>query len=477
MSLPAYKIDNEEQAHAALAEMKRYLSVEPPSFIDEKFKKQAAFLRDPSKRRAVQCTRRAGKSYGIGLGLYKDAYEDPGCSVVYLGLTRPSAKRIMWKDIIKNIDKRFGLGMKPNESELVARLPNSSEIHILGADSSPKEMEKALGTKLKRVVIDEAGSFRQDLRKLVYEILEPALSDYDGAIDLVGTPTELINSFFFDVTTGKEQAGWSIHKWNTYDNPYMEAKWKTRMDRLIAENPRIVETPGFRRMYLNEWVIDTSSLVYKYDESRNSIDSLPDGDYVYTLGIDLGYEDPSAFVVAAYREYDRKLYFVDCYKRSGMNLTEVAQRIAYYQKKYDLHYMVIDNASKQGVEEIKDRYNLNLIPAEKKGKNEYIELMNAEYIQGNIQVLTPNCDELPTEYGALIWDKEATKRAEHPNCANHAADAALYAFRHCFNYLAEPAPEIRAIDDEIEEALDQEFMRDIDEEDKPFWEQDWRDVI
>jgi hypothetical protein len=45
---------------------------------------------------------------------------------LYIGLTRESAKRIMWKDVLKAINRRHKLGIRFNESELSARLRNIS---------------------------------------------------------------------------------------------------------------------------------------------------------------------------------------------------------------------------------------------------------------------------------------------------------------------------------------------------------------
>jgi len=74
------------------------------------------------------------------------------------------------------------------------------------------------------VVIDEAQAFGIDLRQLVYGVLKPAVADYRGTIVLTGTPGNLIKGLFFDVTNGRE-AGWSGHRWTTYDNPYMAEQW------------------------------------------------------------------------------------------------------------------------------------------------------------------------------------------------------------------------------------------------------------
>lgn len=439
-----------------------------PQIVDYSFVDQAKFIDDPHFRKAAQCTRRAGKSNGIGRCLLKESYDYPGASNLYIALTRSSAKNILWKDVLKTINRDLNLGMKFNETELVAKLRNDSQIMLAGADNSHTEMEKYLGGKYRCAVVDEAGSFRQDIRKLVYENLEPAVSDYNGWVGLIGTPTEIIQGLFFDVCNGNEK-GWNLHKWDTINNPYMREKWLKRIALLIETNPRIIETPAFRRMYRNEWVIDEESKVYKYKRDFNDCESIPDEADTHVLGIDLGFNDASAFVVSAFGDYDRNLYFKEAYKKSGMIISDVAQRIKYYVDKYNPIACVIDNASKQAVEELKQRYDLDLKAADKTGKSDFIEMMNSDYQQGYIKHLMPECNGLSVEHGALIWDDKAKpKWIEHPSCENHLSDAALYNWRYCYPYLAKTKPHKKTEQEQIEDWFDERANQS--DEEKPFWE-------
>lgn len=462
------QIESVEDAEIILAELEaEFNSHYKPNFVDRSFRTQAAFIDDQNSRKAAQCTRRAGKSVGIGRCLLKESYDYPGASNLYLALTRGSAKNILWKDVLKSINRDLTLGIKFNEAELIARMPNDSQIMLAGADNSHSEMEKYLGGKYRCAVVDEGGSFRQDMRKIIYENLEPAVVDYNGWVGIIGTPTEIIQGLFFDICQGKEP-GWSLHKWETQDNPYMREKWLKRIALLIETNPRVIETPAFRRMYKNEWVIDKESLCYKYKVGFNDCDVIPEDADTHVLGIDLGFNDASAFVVGAFGQYDRDLYFKEAYKKSGMIISDVAQRIKYYIDKYNPIACVIDNASKQAVEELKQRFDLPLTAAEKTGKSDFIEMMNSDYIMGHIKHLTPTCNDLSKEQGALIWDDKAKpKWIEHPLCENHLSDAALYTWRYCYPYLAKAKPRKKT---ELE-VIDEWFDNYAEAEDKkPFWE-------
>lgn len=404
--------------------------------LDVSFAKQFKFIKDPAKLKAGFCTRRAGKSYGIGLALVQACLDNAGTSSLYVALTRESAKRIMFKDVLHVINRKHDLGMEFNNSDLTVRFANGSLLYLMGMDSSEDEAHKALGQKFKLAVVDEAASFRRDLRDIVYKVLRPAATDLNGQIILIGTPSNITKGLFFDVVHGKEP-GWALHQWSAFDNPYIADKWRAEIEELKSTNPLVIETPWFKQMYLGQYVVDVDSLVYKFNYERNAVAEIP-SDLTYVLGVDLGFDDPSAFVVVGYKDLDRKLYILDIYKQSKMIISDVAERIKYYEKTYQPVRMVIDNAAKQSVEELKQRFQIPLIAADKHGKAEFIEIMNSEFIMGNILAKSDSCEQLFSEYETLIWDDKSAKRQEHPNCDNHLADAALYAWRNCYNYLNSP---------------------------------------
>jgi hypothetical protein len=219
----------------------------------------------------------------------------------------------------------------------------------------------------------------------------------------------------------------------------MAEKWAGEIRELREANPLVEETPLYQQHYLGRWVVDDSKLVYRYLPGRNDAVELPrlgESGWSYVLGVDLGYEDATAFCVVAYHQHDKTLYVVHAEKHLGLDVTATAERIRRLASGYDLSRIVVDNANKQAVEEMKRRHGLPLHPADKTGKADFIELMNGDFIQGYVKLL-PEAKPLASEYAELVWDDKSEKRQEHPNCANHCADAALYAWRYAYPYLAE----------------------------------------
>lgn len=454
------KITSREQALLILERLGSIKASKDYSFGNKDFPKQMDFINEDGPLNSALCTRRAGKSYGVGEKLFKKCYDYPGCTVLYLALTRDSAKRIMWKDVLKDIAKRKNIAYTANGTDLEMTLAsNGSVIKLAGADADERQREKFLGGKYPYVVIDEAGSFSNDLEALVYEYLEPAVSDYNGTIDLIGTPTFFHQGFFCKVTEGKEP-GWNIHKWNTFDNPFMP-NWKERIEIIKIRNPKVEETPGYKRMYLGQWVIDDSNLIFKFNPEKDFVDKLPAGEISgQVLGIDLGWNDATAYSLSRYYDNDDCLYFIDAWKKSEQIIDAVVETIKGYITDYEIHTIVIDNASKQVVESLKVRfelYDVVIHAAEKTDKFEHIELMNSDFIMGRIKLLKPKTKALSDEYADLILDPNSRKKAEHPACENHLCDASLYAWRHARNYLERPLdPEI-CLEDRIEQEMENHF--------------------
>jgi len=464
-------VKNRAQALVVLNRIEAIRRRPKPSFVDLDFPEQAAFVNDNAPLSAALCTRRAGKSYAVGLKLFKKAYDFPGSTVLYLALTRDSAKRIMWRDVLKDIAKKRKIDCNPNQTNLEMTLPNGSMIKLAGADADAKEKEKFLGGKYPYVAVDEAGSFSTDLKQLIYEYLEPAVADYDGSIDLIGTPTIFWQGFFCHVTEGKEN-GWSLHGWNTMNNPHME-HWPKRLAMLKERDPRIEETPGYKRMYLGQWVKDLDALIYKFSLSHNLVEEAPDESTMVgqVLGIDLGFNDATAYTLSRHYKHDDTLYFVHAYKKSGQIVDDVVATLNSYIEKYNVVQMVFDNASKQVVETIRSRfalYDVVISAAEKTDKIQYIEIMNSDFITGRIKLVRSTTLELQDEYLNLIKDPNSIVVKEHASCDNHLCDSSLYAWREARNYMEGAAPAKISEEARIEAELEQKLVDDLRKQNEDF---------
>lgn len=371
----------------------------------------------------------------------------PGSNILFIGLTRASAKGIVWKDILIAINKRYGLNAVFNKSELTMTLPNGSIIAVTGVDVDESEMLKLLGKKYRLVCIDEASMYTIDTRTLVYGVLRPAMIDPSssgdrGTICMMGTSSNFPRGLFYDVTTGTEP-GWSLHTWSALDNPYVRVNFQKELDEIAKDRPMYMETPQFKQFYLNKWVVDEDKLVYKLSEARNLYSELPkalspDG-WTYILGVDTGWEDDNAFVLCAYHQHDPHLFVVKTYNKNHMTFDQVVAKIQEFlcDPVQAPVKVVIDGANKQGVESMRVRSTIPFEYADKADKVTFIEMLNGDLIQGKVLINKEN-RALVQEMMGLVWktdgEKIVTPKKEHPALSNHLCDAFLYAWRNGFHF-------------------------------------------
>lgn len=399
--------------------------------LDESYPEQAKFVLDPALFVCAFTTRRAGKSSGFAYKFFRKAQSYKGSDLMmpYIALTRDSARNIMWP-VLQEISRKEGIGAEFKESTLTCRA-FGCDIKLFGADMR-NFMDRLRGIKTPLATIDEVQGFRGHVGELIDDVLTPAIGDFDdGQLCVAGTPGPVPKGYFYDITTGK--GGFSVHTWSAFQNPYIKAR---RMVDLIMEKKGWSwEHPTIRREWLGEWVADSDALVYKFDDALNRAAALPEGEWTYVIGVDLGYDpDPTAFVVCAYSEHDHNLYVIETYKATKLIISDVVERMRYFERKYEGAITIVDAADKQAVEEMKQRYGIGLIAAEKHGKAGFIELMNSDMRRGLVKVVSG--EDLAEEWGNLIWDTESDKRVEDGRYDNHLADACLYAWRYCYNYLA-----------------------------------------
>lgn len=438
-----------------------------PSLRNPSFVKQNQAIDDVSKLRAWNCTRRAGKSTAAAIDLVETLEKYPNNKNLYLALTLDSARGILW-DELKNMNDKAKLGLDFKEQRSIVVHPNGSSIRMFGVDANAKEMRKVLGQKYKKVFIDEAGSMTIDMEKLCYQMIEPALMDLDGQLTLLGTCENIPNTFFEKVTMWNEKR-WSVTKWTTADNPYLKEAWSREVGLMIAENPKIVEASWFKTHYLNIWCQDDDLLIIPFSEERNECSDLPSNiEWNFVLGVDLGYNDATAFSVVAFSPYHKACYRVFGYKESGLILSKAGEEIEKIRKSFDFHKIVIDGANKQGVEDLKQRMKLPLVEAEKTGKPTYLKALKDDVITGNFKIIKGSGDGLKKEWGQLQW-VDMNQLKEDPRCQNHESDATLYAWRECRHYAGlsiAPKHEINTDDymRELEEKQAREIIKQQQEE-------------
>jgi hypothetical protein len=221
---------------------------------------------------------------------------------------------------------------------------------------------------------------------------------------------------------------------------------RSYLDEQKRKHPGIERTDSWRREWEAEWIILTTSLIYRFGKCNLlghpecvEVDtgkpiSAPTPAFlataVYVLGIDLGYNDPTALVVCAYNTaYSNKLYVIETFQQSGMLVADVHAKLEELEGRYGFTYMVGDSSSLQVFESLRQTYGHNIEKANRIGKLSHQLMVNSD-LQTRVVVIAEDNDELVRQLSTCRWEPkelEKGKYVEDPKDANHLADAFLYA--------------------------------------------------
>lgn len=441
---------------------------------------QARAAGDASRRKAVRCPRRAGKSWYVLSEALEGSLRKKHSVWVVVGLTRPSVKQIFWS-LLKQLNRDLELGLSFLEVELTATFTNGSTILFRGAESRA-EIEKLRGGQYDGVIIDECKSFHPlILTELVQDVIEPALNDRRGKLILVGTPGEILAGPFYEATCEPpiEHLGhdglkrfsncpygsvvdglsvWSFHTWTVQDNIEVPHLWAEALE-IKKIRGYSDDHPTWRREFLGHWVPSNNILVYRYQPKRHDWDGygLPEGhEWRKVLALDIGFRDADAICVWAYSPTCYDIYCTYAEKRPHLNITQLAKWIHIVRETECGNNPEVMTGDFGGLatkvfEELAVIHGLPFEPAEKREKNDFIEIMNNEYDAQRIHIIY-NPDEsqidengkpltLSAELLTNRWLEKSIgtpKKVEDPKTPNDLCDAHLYGWRWCDHRRAQP---------------------------------------
>jgi hypothetical protein len=457
LSINNVKLKAELAKRAKAVANKKKFSIE-----DFCFDKQIDFIRDPARFKTAVCSRRAGKSIACAADLINTALTKKG-DVAYLTLSRVSAKRIIWRELLK-INKDYELGGIPDNTDLSLKMPDGNIIFVSGAKDAT-DAEKWRGMAFSKIYIDESQAFRAYIQDLIEDILEPALTDYNGSLSLIGTPGPVPAGYFYDAA---HNPAWSHHAWTMQQNPHIKLKSGREPIEIIQElaNRRglKVSDASIQREYFGQWIKDLDSLVFKFDNIANICLDIPKN-LTYIFGIDIGYKDADAIAVLGYSHFTGKVYLVEELVTSKQDITSLVGQIKALQDKYKPVKMVMDAGAlgKKIQEEIRIRHQLPIEAADKHRKFEYIALLNDDLRSGKFQAYPGS--RFAEDTNLVQWNYDDPARPKVSDVYHtDIGDAILYAHREAKHYFKMLEPEKLQINsDKYMDMLEQKAMEKFEE--------------
>lgn len=442
------------------------------------FQQQIPFGLDQARYQTAVTPRRAGKTYAIAAKLLAVALRKPGCTCLYLTLSRLNAKRIVW-EVVKELNRRYELGGTVLEGDLCVSFASGSRIYLSGA-SDRGEIEKFRGLALGIVVIDEAQSFPRYLEQLVDEVLVPALTDYAGTLALVGTPGPVPVGYFHDKT---RHAAWAHHGWSVFDNVHLARKsgrtTQSLLEDELARRGVTVDDPIIQREWFGRWVLDTNSLVFRYDAARNGR-RVPENHHTdHVISVDLGFDDSDAIAVLGWSADSPALDLVVERITAKQTITPLLAQIQELYDRFNPQAIIMDmgGLGKKIAEELQERSGLPIEAADKARKLEHIELLNDAMRTG--RMWAPVDSRFANDCMLVEWDKSDPHKPEiSDRFHSDICDAVLYGWRYCQQWLHVPAAaprarpnsqewheeQKRATATELEQMFEAEAQRNADEQ-------------
>jgi hypothetical protein len=463
--------------------------------------KAAAMVVDPSPHISAICPRRAGKTYAAVLAALITGEAAPDRITLIISLNLKQLRRLYWAggpSGITTLARRYGIKLECNDTSLRWEHENGSIGYLLGADNA-EQIEAIRGLEADLYIIDECKSFAPGvLRLLIDDIIDPQRASRKGRLMLIGTPGFIFQGPFYEATcpTAKDENGrpyliginaryepndrtadawgrtaaadllWSCHHWTLEDNLAMPHQWadaqvKKRAKKWADTNPQ------WCREYLGHWAEGGFGLVFRYHIAKltggctwqplRTIDNpagLPEEGAPWRLvgGLDLGYEAPTAFVIAAYSQRLRQIRVIHDESHVHLLPPDIAAMIRAAVDKYGPIERIFCDAGNLGVTIVETliREGLPCEKVDKREKYDYIELVNAAFEAGELLIV----DNTAVEHQLLTvaWkipdvpepEKEAKELArrgklrEDDAIPNDSTDALIYLYRGSLHHFGVP---------------------------------------
>lgn len=458
---------------------------------------QREYVLDESRWIVALTGGRCGKTTGMRVRLLRRAMLTDRARCLFIAETRPHAEELFWLPL-KDMVEELGIDCKFDETRLVCTLKrNGSQIKLVGADDK-REINKLRGVPRHEVGIDEGASHPSELlEQLIDRVLAPRLGDYSGTLCLVGTPGHILDGLFYEATRpgstisrpyrDRENPdyegweGWSFHSWSMREAaehvPNIANAWRNALTKKRLEGWGD-DHPVWMREYLGLWAADDAENVFKYRphtqegacfnryepklDPRTQVAILPDGDWVYTYGLDMGHSDPFALVVLAHNPATNELRHIYEFEQAGLFPRDVAKLLVGEE------WCAAVNAGREPpdepggilgvtswplgmradmthlggaiIGELVEVYGIPIEKAEQRNKHDAIEIVNGDLQDQRLYIMGGS--KLEKQMANLQWDVDPTGRfRENKRQANHLCDALIYARQAAKHLRGEPAPE------------------------------------
>jgi len=386
-------------------------------------------LNDPQYRFVVGClSRRTGKTYIANI-LAQLVTLMPGSHVL---LMSPNYRltQISWA-LQRTLLKKFDIEVvKNNAKDMEIELCNESTIRM----GSVTQADSVVGRSYDFILFDEAAL--SDAGEDAFNLqLRPTLDNPNSKAIFISTPRGVHNYFktFYDRGFDPEK----YPKWVSIHSDYKENPRASKED--IDDAKASMSRAEFRQEYLADfmsfsgriWDMDTELCVQDLSSIKEDENRMRAMDFI--AGIDIGFKDPTAFVVIGFEPSSGKYFVFSEFLDNKMLTSEQAKVIKGMEMEYGLDMIFIDSAAAQTRFDWANEYDISTSKA-KKSKLDGIAKVTS-IIDNNNLIVDVSCTEVLKTIDQYRWDDRTNLTKERPlhNGTQHMADALRYAL---YTYVA-----------------------------------------
>ena len=319
-------------------------------------------------------------------------------------------------DLQRNLIKKFDLEVaKDNAKDRVIELSNGSTIRL----GSVNQIDSVVGRSYDFVLFDEAAL--ADGEAAFNVAIRPTLDKPGSKALFISTPRGRNNWFskFFNRGFNNDYPEWISIKATWHDNP-------RAVESDIEEARRTMSAAEFAQEYEADFnIFEGQVWNFNYEKCVQDLSDFDTRGMDIIAGLDVGFKDPTAFVVIAYDE--DKYYVIEEYYAAERTTEEHADYLRKIIDEREVDYCFIDSAAQQTRFDLAQNYDITTTNA-KKSVLDGIGMV-ASLVDNDKLIVHQSCTETLRSLDQYRWDPNPNLIREKPvhDSSSHMADALRYA--------------------------------------------------
>lgn len=359
-------------------------------------------------------SRRLGKTYIANIIAQLVALV-PGCNVLIISpnYNLSSISFELQRSFIRAFDLEI---TRDNLKDKIVELSNGSTVRM----GSLSTVDSCVGRSYNIILFDEAAL--GDGGKEAFNVqLRPTLDKPNSKAIFISTPRGKNNWFSEFFQRGFDD---EYPQWCSISADYTENSRMTESD--VAEARKSMSKAEFEQEYMASFT-QFEGQIFSFDSSTDICEYIrDDGDEIFA-GIDVGYRDPTAFIVLAYCPRADKFHVVDEYLKAEATTDKHADAFKELITKWGIDPIFIDAAAAQFASDLAYLYDIPTIKAKKDVLPGIAHIQTL--VEQNRLLVAPHCTETLATLDQYRWDTKETLTKEKPlhDKFSHMADALRYA--------------------------------------------------